>query len=221
MRKEVASEGLASMRTVVQHLRRKVPPAELQAWRDRELAAGRLLEVRVEGWRAPVVALASDRPLLEGVMAGRTPRAWEPVETTTDAEATFFSPLDPVSARGRAKPLFGFDYVWEVYKPAPQRRWGYYTLPVLWGDRLVARFDSRLDRAARTLVVNAVWLEEAGLARDAAFTSAFRHGMDRFLRFLDADATDVSAVGDARIRRTLAVRPRRRRQPPAVDRRAG
>ena len=52
-----------------------------------------------------------------------------PLETTTDEEATFLSPLDPVSARGRAKPLFGFDYVWEVYKPAHLRRWGYYVLP--------------------------------------------------------------------------------------------
>lgn len=221
MRKEVASEGLAALRTVAQHLRRKVPPVELQSWRDRELAAGRLVEVRVEGWRAPVVALASDRPFLDALVAGRAPRAWAPIEADTDSEATFLSPLDPVSARGRAKPLFGFDYVWEVYKPAPQRRWGYYTLPVLWGDRLVARFDSRLDRAARTLVVNGVWLEEPSLARDAAFTGALRHGMDRFLRFLDAGATDVSAVADARMRRALSIGPLRRRRSPAAHRRAG
>jgi uncharacterized protein YcaQ len=73
------------------------------------------------------------------------PPAWAQVETSTTQEAVFLAPLDPVSARGRAKVLFGFDYIWEVYKPAPQRKYGYYTLPVLWGDRLVARFDSKLD----------------------------------------------------------------------------
>jgi uncharacterized protein YcaQ len=66
--------------------------------------------------------------------------------TTTTEEAVFLAPLDHVSARGRAKVLFGYDYVWEMNKPERQRKFGYYTLPILWGDRLVARFDSRLDR---------------------------------------------------------------------------
>ena len=56
--------------------------------------------------------------------------------------------LDPVSARGRAKVLSGFNYIWEVYKLEHQRKYSYYTLPVLWGDRLVARFDSKLDAKA-------------------------------------------------------------------------
>jgi uncharacterized protein len=70
--------------------------------------------------------------------------------TGDDDDKRFLAPLDPVSARGRAKILFGFDYVWEVYKPEHQRRFGYYTLPVLWGDRLVARFDSKFDRTTNT-----------------------------------------------------------------------
>ena len=43
--------------------------------------------------------------------------------------------------------------MWEVYKPEHQRKFGYYTLPILWGDRLVGRFDSKLDRAANTFVI--------------------------------------------------------------------
>jgi uncharacterized protein YcaQ len=50
----------------------------------------------------------------------------------------FLAPLDIVSARGRAQQLFDFEYVWEVYKPAHRRRWGYYVLPILWGYRLAA-----------------------------------------------------------------------------------
>ena len=102
-----------------------------------------------------------------------------PGRRSTPARRTrpsFLAPLDPVSARGRAKPLFDFEYVWEVYKPVDQRRWGYYTLPVLWGDRLVARFDSKLDRSTDTLVINGLWLEDGALARDAAFADGDARG---------------------------------------------
>jgi len=91
--------------------------------------------------------------VLRDLIAGRTPRTWTPVETTTLEETTFLAPLDVVSARGRAKLLFGFDYVWEVYKPQHLRKFGYYTLPILWGDKLVARFDSKLHRATNTFVI--------------------------------------------------------------------
>jgi uncharacterized protein YcaQ len=201
--KMVASEGLTPMRNVGNSLKRKVAANELAAWRSRKIDLGELLEVRVDGWRVPQVALAADRGLLDDLLAGRVPAAWAPLETTTDEEATFLAPLDPVSARGRAKPLFGFEYVWEVYKPAHQRRWGYYTLPVLWGDRLVARFDSRLDRSTDTLVINGLWLEEAAFAKDAAFADALSLGMRRFQTFLDARRVDATAVSQASLRKAL------------------
>ncbi len=110
-------------------------------------------------------ALGSDAEVLRDLSAGRVPQAWTPLETTTTEEVVFLAPLDPVSARGRAKVLFGFDYVWEVYKPEHQRKFGYYTLPVLWGDRLVARFDSKLDRTTNTFVILGLWLEDKALGR--------------------------------------------------------
>jgi uncharacterized protein YcaQ len=112
-----------------------------------------------------------------------------------------------VSARGRAKPLFDFDYTWEVYTPLEKRRYGYYVLPVLWGDRLVARFDARLDRAERTLVVLGLWLEDERLATDDAFIEAFARGMSRFLGFLDADRVDVTRVPQPAIRARLVGPP--------------
>ncbi len=204
--KTVAADGLTPMRTVSNSLRRAVPPAELADWRRRKIDAGQLVEVRVEGWRAPQVALAEDRPVLEVLAAGGRPAAWDPLDTTTEAEATFLSPLDPVSARGRARPLFDFDYVWEVYKPAHLRRWGYYTLPILWGDRLVARFDSRLDRTSATLVINGFWLEDETLARDDAFAEALGRGMARFTAFLGAGRVDAQAVVQPKLRRRLSAR---------------
>jgi uncharacterized protein YcaQ len=204
--KTVAADGLTPMRTVSNSLRRSVPAAELADWRRRKIAGGQLVEVQVEGWRVPQVALAEDVAVLETLAAGRIPAAWQPLDTTTESEATFLSPLDPVSARGRAKPLFDFDYVWEVYKPAHLRRWGYYTLPILWGDRLVARFDSRLDRTSRTLVVNGLWLEDEALARDDAFADALERGMSRFQAFLEVDRLDTDAVSQARLRKRLSAR---------------
>jgi hypothetical protein len=125
------------------------------------------------------------------------------LDTTTTEEVVFLAPLDPVSARGRAKVLFGFDYVWEVYKPEPQRKFGYYTLPVLWGDRLVARFDSKLDRATNTFVILGLWLEDQALAKDEAFAEALAGGFARFVTFLGARTLDAKAVREPLLRRPL------------------
>jgi uncharacterized protein YcaQ len=211
--KTVASEALTPMRSVGNDLRRPAPAPELAAWRARKLEAGELIEVAVEGWRAPQVALASDEPILQDLLADRVPPGWAPLDTTTVEEATFLAPLDPVSARGRAKPLFGFDYVWEVYKPAAQRRWGYYTLPILWGDRLVARFDSRLERATDTLVILGFWLEDKALAKDERFLEALARGMRRFLVLLDAVRLNVTALPRSPIRTRLATTAKPRRAP--------
>ena len=211
-RKVVAAAGLTRMNGlgstyVYGH---KATAAELASWRDRWLTDGSMIEVKVEGWRATQVAPGEDAALLADLEAGRVPAAWGLLETTTDEEATFLSPLDPVSARGRAKPLFGFDYVWEVYKPVEKRSFGYYTMPILWGDRLVGRFDPKLDRATGTLVILGLWLEDEALARDEAFGDALAAGMARFLRLVEAKRLDVTAVTQPKLRKRLAAAKRRR-----------
>ena len=201
--KMVAVAGLTQLNGVNATLLRTVSAPEIKAWRERKLAAGELIEVRVEGWKAPRLALGSEATTLEDVAAGRVPRAWRPLDSTTDNEATFLAPLDPVVSGGRAKVLFDFDYMWEVYTPAHLRRWGYYTLPILWGDRLVARFDAKLDRPRRTLVINGFWTEDAAVARDAAFADALARGMARFLTFLEAERADASAVKQPKLRKAI------------------
>jgi uncharacterized protein YcaQ len=163
------------------------------------VADGDLIEVQVEGWKMVHYALGSDAAVLHDLSAGRVPAAWTPLETTTTEEAVFLAPLDHVSARGRAKVLFGFDYVWEVYKPEQQRKFGYYTLPILWGDRLVARFDSKLDSATNTFVILGLWLEDESLGNDEAFAEALARGFARFARFLGASKLDATAMREPRL----------------------
>src|SRR6185369_10794717 len=86
-----------------------IPFEKARQLREALLADGELIEVQVEGWKALHYALGSDAILLRELSAGRVPQAWTPLETTTTEEVVFLAPLDPVSARGRAKVLFGFD----------------------------------------------------------------------------------------------------------------
>ena len=110
-------------------------------------------EVTVEGvrgrWRADPALLTAE--LDDAPFAGRV---------------ALLSPLDRlVFDRKRTTELFGFDYQLEMYKPAATRRWGYFALPVLDGDRLVGKLDAEADRAAGVLRVYAVHEDEAWSAR--------------------------------------------------------
>jgi uncharacterized protein len=201
--KEVSFSGIARLNRTSESYFRGMPFGKAKQIIDLMLGNGDLIEVKVEGWKALHYILGSDLELLEDLGAGRVPEGWTPLEATTTEETVFLSPLDPVSARGRAKILFGFDYVWEVYKPVEKRRFGYYVLPVLWGDRLVARFDSKLDRTTNTFVILGFWLEDEGLAKDKVFAEAFGRGFRRFVNFLGADKCDVEKVEEPLLRGRL------------------
>lgn len=178
-------------------LHRKVTQEEGWRWLAELEDDGTLARVRIEGQKDVYYVLTADLPLLSTLEAGRLPAGWQPLATTTDEEAVILAPLDIVSARGRAAKLFDFEYVWEVYKPAEQRRWGYYTVPILYGDRLVARLDPRLDRKTRTLHINGFWPEDAALMRDEAWLAALGRGLARFMAFAGAERLDASRLDGA------------------------
>ncbi len=203
IRKEISFSGLSRLQRTYASYSSGVPFSRLKQVREAMLADGDLLEVQVEGWKAQHYALASDEGLLRDLNAGRVPQAWRPLETTTTEEVVFLAPLDPVSARGRAKVLFGFDYVWEVYKPEGKRKFGYYTLPVLWGDRLVARFDSKLDRTTDTFIILGFWLEDKLLGKDEAFAGALARGFARFVTFLGASKLEAKAIREPLLRQRV------------------
>ncbi len=205
IKKDVSFSGLSRISRTQDSYHRGVPFGAAEHPVATLLADGGLIEVRVEGWKAVHYALGGDAGLLHDLSAGRVPEAWKPLETTTTDEIVFLAPLDPVSARGRAKVLFGFDYVWEVYKPQHQRKFGYYTLPVLWGDRLVARFDSKLDRTTNTFVILGLWLEDEALGTDEAFAEALARGFARFVTFLGAGRLAAEAIREPLLRRRIMV----------------
>ena len=200
VKKDISFSGLSQMTRNSDTFHRDAPLDRARQIIEELLAAGEIVEVRVEGWKALHYALRSDVDDLQQLSAGRTPPTWAPLATDTTEEALFLAPLDHVSARGRARVLFGFDYVWEVYKPQPQRKFGYYALPVLWGDRLVARFDSKLDRASNTFVILGLWLEDEALGRDEAFAEAWARGLARFVAFLGANRLDAAAISQPLLR---------------------
>ena len=111
IKKEVGFSGLARINRTSESWQRGEPDRAAKKMLGTMLADGEIIEVKVEGWKALHYALGSDAQVLSDLSAGRVPKAWTPLETSTTEEVVFLAPLDPVSARGRAKVLFGFDYV--------------------------------------------------------------------------------------------------------------
>ena len=125
--------------------------------RAERVADGTLVPVTVEGLRGPRLVVASDLPWLEQaaaeVSAGASPGS-------APEAVSLLAPLDPFCwDRDLLRGLFDFDYIWEVYVPPAKRRWGYYVLPILFGDRLVGRIEPRFDRPARAVRVLGTWWE--------------------------------------------------------------
>jgi uncharacterized protein YcaQ len=84
--------------------------------------------------------------------------------------------------------LFGFEFVWEGFFPAEKRRWGYYVLPILFGDRLVGRIEPRLDRERASVEVVGLWWEEGFAPRRAeGFAEAMRHALRAYSSFSGAE----------------------------------
>lgn len=203
VRKEISFDGLTRIQRTGDSFGRGEPDRSAKKILENMLADGEIVELKVEGWKTPQYALGEDAKLLSDLGAGRIPKAWKVLDTTTTEEAVFLAPLDHVSARGRAKELFGFDYVWEVYKPQHLRKFGYYVLPVLWGDRLVARFDSKLDRTTNTFIILGLWLEDKALGKNEAFAEALARGFARFVNFLGAEKMDAKVISQPLLRRTI------------------
>jgi uncharacterized protein YcaQ len=204
--KVISFMGLARESTwrtgLAYNIHRDVSAAEGRQRIERLIEQGLVARVRVEGSKDSHLYLSSDQPHLSELEAGRIPKKWKPVGPSTTEEVTLLAPLEIVSARGRAKKVFDFEYLWEVYKPAHQRRWGYYTLPILYGDDLVARLDPKLDRKTNTLHILGFWLEDDA-PKDEAFASALANGLKRFAAMLGSEKFDLGGIKPVKLRSYL------------------
>jgi uncharacterized protein YcaQ len=142
------------------------------ALREELVATGELVPVEVENVRGKRFVLREEVDLLE--------RPPEPPPSVA-----LLPPFDPlVWDRGLLGSLFEFEYVWELFVPPTKRRWGWYVLPMLFGDRLVGRIEPRIDRAGNRVQVLGLWWED-GFAprRTEGFVDAMRDALRAYLRF--------------------------------------
>ena len=132
---------------------------------------GELVPVEVEGLRGKRFVLPDELELLEA-----------PPEPSSSV--AFIAPFDSLlwdtSLLDR---LFGFEFVWEGFFKPEKRRWGYYVLPLVYGDRFVGRIEPRIDRERGCIEVLGLWWEEFAPGRAAGFADAMRDALRAYLRF--------------------------------------
>jgi uncharacterized protein YcaQ len=163
----VRARGALTERGVVEHWRLKGGAARVRGAVDALVAEGLVERLQVDDGGAPVLVAAG-----------------EDLDRPTSAAAVLLSPFDNLLwDRPFARRVFGFDHLIEVYKPAPQRRYGYYVLPLLWRDRIVGRADLKSERARDELVVRAFHRED-GVRASAALDVALDRALDRLRRVI-------------------------------------
>lgn len=141
----------------------------------RELTdAGEIIPVQADGISAPLYMLAGDQPLMEQVLH-------DAVDTRPRLE--LMAPLDPMLwDRRLIEALWGFRYSWEIYTPAVKRKYGYYVLPMVYGQDFVGRIEAAADRKADTLIVKHVWLEP-GVRATKKLSGMIEKAEQRLARF--------------------------------------
>jgi len=114
----------------------------------------------------------------------------------------FLGPLDSlIWDRKAIQQIYNYSYLWEVYKPVTQRRWGYYVLPIFYQDRFIARVDSRL--VGKTWTIARWWWEE-DIVPDATLLERLRTAITAFMAYMGADDVYIAEDGDALLKKVIA-----------------
>ena len=166
---------------------------ELKADRRRAVfsaleARGAILPARVEGIRAAFYFRAEDEPLMRSVLAGTLDQI---------ARLEFLAPLDPLFwDKALVAALWDFHYSWEIYTPADKRKYGHYTLPVLWGSDFIGRIEAVADHKSAVLRVKNIWLEP-GVPQTKKLRLALDRTLRRFAAFNDCMTVELCEYGMA------------------------
>jgi uncharacterized protein YcaQ len=158
------------------------------ALRDGLVADGSIVPMAVEGLRGLRYVVGDEVGILDAAEAEVEAEA-AAGGSMDGSGVVFLAPLDPLAwDRDLLLRLWGFDYRWEVYVPAAKRRYGYYVLPLLYGDRFVGRIEPRIDRSTGTLRILGLWWEDGFDPLDAAnpgFVDAFTEAIRAHAAFAD------------------------------------
>lgn len=147
-------------------------PERIQIFKEL-LSEGKILAVQVEGISAELYYRAEDHPLLETVLENRD---YKP-------RCEFLAPLDCfLWDRKLIKALFGFEYSWEIYTPASKRKYGFYVLPILYGDRFAGRIEAVCQSKTNVLLIKNIWYED-GVRQTKKLLSEIDKTLKRFARF--------------------------------------
>ena len=105
----------------------------------------------IEGEKVPFYCVSSDDDLMQAIING---------SADIKPRMSFIAPLDPLMwDKALISSLWDFKYSWEIYTPAVKRKYGYYTLPILFGDKFVGRIEAVPDRKEKVLRVRGLWWE--------------------------------------------------------------
>ena len=139
-------------------------------------AEGLIQKAAVEGIRFPMYFLTEDWPLVDAVLS-------DDIDLTQRLE--FLAPLDPMLwDRKLVEAIWDYHYSWEIYTPAEKRKFGYYVLPMLYGEKLAGRIEAAADRKAETLVIKNFWYEP-GIRQTKKLNKAMDAAIARLAKFND------------------------------------
>ena len=137
-------------------------------------AEGVIRKASVEGIRFPMYFLTEDLPLVEAVLS-------DAIDLSKRLE--FLAPLDPMLwDRKLVEAIWDYQYSWEIYTPAEKRKFGYYVLPMLYGEKMAGRIEAAADRKAEMLVIKNIWYEP-GIRQTKKLNAAVDGAIRRLAKF--------------------------------------
>ncbi|AFH60359.1 winged helix-turn-helix domain-containing protein [Paenibacillus caseinilyticus] len=148
------------------------------------LHEARIVAVTVDQMKDILYCRVEDLPLIEDVLQNPAPK-WR---------CELIAPLDNfIWDRKLINELFGFDYTWEIYTPAIKRKFGYYVLPLLYGESLIGRAEVIAERKSGTLVVKNIWYEK-DIKPTKQLRTALNHCFQKFALFNECETISIKSL---------------------------